>query len=132
MEKSNKKILGIIELSTLIISAGLIFMSKTEQISTLPPLMFLIIVSFYFFPFKLLFFDNSKYSMLSTFILALIVGTGALHLYKTFDVLVLILSVINFIFMVFVAFKTNKKALGAVNYKFLILIHFLAFFVLGG
>ena len=132
MIKQNKALLQIIELSLIIISIFLIFFSKKEHIPTLFTLIFLVLVSFYFSPVKLLFLDTNKYLKLSAFILALCVGVGALQLFKAVDVLVLILVIVNFVFMVFIAFATNEKTLGNRNYKFLILTHFLAFFILTG
>ena len=130
MIKSNIKLLQIIELLILIISITLIFFSKKEHIPTLFTLIFLVLVSFYFSPVKLLFLDTNKYLKLSAFILALCVGVGALQLFKTVDVLVLIFGIVNFVFMVFIALATNEKTLGNRNYKFLIASHFLAFFLL--
>ncbi len=121
-----------IDLLLLIISIILIFISKKEHIPTLFTLIFLVLVSFYFSPVKLLFLDTNKYLKLSAFILALCVGVGALQLFKAVDVLVLILGIVNFVFMVFIALATNEKTLGNRNYKFLILTHFLAFFILSG
>ena len=132
MIKQNKALLQIIELSLIIISIFLIFFSKKEHIPTLFTLIFLVLVSFYFSPVKLLFLDTNKYLKLSEFILALCVGVGALQLFKAVDVLVLILVIVNFVFMVFIALATNEKTLGNRNYKFLILTHFLAFFILTG
>ena len=119
-----------IDLLLLIISIILIFISKKEYIPTFFTLIFLILSSLYFFPIKLLISSKDKYINVSTTIIGLILSLSAVQLNKDLDVLPLTLVIVNFIYLVFLAYLNNKTYSHEKKYNWIILFHFLSFFLI--
>ena len=112
-----------LSLSIVLLCLVIVFLAKVEFVPNYVSVVSLIVSSFYFFPTKLLVKKLNLIDLISDILIFFSLNVSVLIIYKQFEVLSLIFSLLNFIFLTGCIFVFSEKV--KETYRSLILIHFI-------
>ncbi|WP_353777053.1 hypothetical protein [Winogradskyella sp. 3972H.M.0a.05] len=116
-----------LDITVIILGIILVFLSGKDVIPSAIATFYLILASFYFFPLKLVKGKRETFQILSDVLICITLIVAILLTYKEIKFLGASFGILNFAYIIYLAFfiLNKRKDLGN-DYRLMILLHFLA------
>ena len=125
----SKKTFFLAEIISVIFSVILFFLAKQHAISAMLATFVLLAVSAYFFPVRLFLQPIIQINLVSGILLSANLATGIILLFVQMELLALIFTALNFVFLLYLVFSAGQIKVSKQSYQTTVLLHFLCFFL---